>query len=588
MKIHKKILFVALLMAGVIVAGCGQSFWGPGVNADLTPPTVSSTNPVDSATNVAINRQIAATFSEVLAPASVNTSTFTLKQGTTSVPCTVSCVGLVATLKPTSNLATNTTYTATITTGVTDLAGNTMVSNKTWTFITGTSADTTAPTVSAVVPADTATGVAVNASVTANFSEAIDPATMTTTTFTLKQGTTSVASAVTLVDTVATLKPASNLTNSTLYTATITTGAADLAGNTLAVSKTWTFTTGTVSDTTAPTVTSVSPADASTGAAVTSNVLITFSEAMDPATITTANFTLMNGTTAVSGVVSHLGNVTTFNPISDLTANTIYVAKVTKAAKDLAGNALAADKTWSFKTVATGAPAGPAAVDLGIASDYVILGKSGIDTTGTTRIFGNIGVSPAAAAAITGFSLVPDASNVFSTSIYVSAPGAFAPSTGKVYASNYAAPTPADMTAAISAIEAAYTDATGRSASEIVNAGSGLLGGLTLAPGLYTFDTGVDIATDLTLAGGANDVWIFKTTGTLKLASATQVILSGGAQAKNVYWAAADYVELGTTSNMKGNIIGQTRIDMLTGSSLTGRLLAQTAINLQAATVTKP
>ena len=107
----------------------------------------------------------------------------------------------------------------------------------------GGAPDTTAPTVSSTIPADTATGVAINQNITATFSEAMDPTTITSTTFTVMQGATPVPGAVTYVGTVATFNPTSDLTPNTVVTATITTGATDLVGNALAANKTWTFTT---------------------------------------------------------------------------------------------------------------------------------------------------------------------------------------------------------------------------------------------------------------------------------------------------------------------------------------------------------
>jgi hypothetical protein len=165
-------------------------------------------------------------------------------QGATPVPGVVTYVGTVATFNPTSDLTPNTVVTATITTGATDLAGNALAANKTWSFTTGATADTTAPTVSSTIPADTATGVAINQNITATFSEAMDPTTITSTTFTVMQGATPVPGVVTYVGTVATFNPTSDLTPNTVVTATITTGVTDLAGNALAANKTWSFTTG--------------------------------------------------------------------------------------------------------------------------------------------------------------------------------------------------------------------------------------------------------------------------------------------------------------------------------------------------------
>ncbi len=222
---------------------------------------------------------------------------------------------------------------------------------------------------------------------------------------------------------------------------------------------------------------------------------------------------------------------------------------------------------------------GPAAVNLGAAADFVILAKAGISTTGTTAIDGNIGVSPIAATAITGFGLIMDASNLFSTSSLI---------TGNVYAPGYASPTPANLTAAVSAMETAYSDAAGRTLPTATELGAGNIGGLTLAPGLYKWSTGVTIPTNITLSGGANDIWIFQIAQTLTVSSSVHINLSGGAQAKNIFWQVAGQTTLGTTSVFNGNILCQTAIVMNTGVTLFGRALAQTAVTLDASVVMKP
>ena len=437
--------------------------------------------------------------------------------------------------------------------------------------------DTTAPTVSSTIPANAATGVTINSAMAATFSEAMDPSTLTTATFTVKQGTTSVSGVVTYAGVTATFKPEADLALSTEYTATITTGAKDMAGNALAANKVWTFTTGATQDTTAPTVSSTIPANAATGVAFFSTMTATFSEAMDPLTLTTTTFTVKQGTTSVSGAVTYAGVIATFTPEANLAPSTEYTATITTGAKDMAGNALAANKVWTFTTGAT--PAVQAPVDLGSAANFAILAKSGISTTGTTSIVGNIGVSPAAAVYITGFGLIMDASNVFSTSSLI---------TGNVYASDYAVPTPANMTTAISDMEIAYTDAAGRTLPTATELGAGNIGGMTLSPGLYKWGTGVLIPTDVTLNGGADDVWIFQIAQTLTVSNGVHINLSGGAQAKNIFWQVFGDTTLGTTSVFNGNILCQTLIAMNTGVTLNGRALAQTAVTLDASAVVKP
>ena len=572
---YSKMWFMALLLAA-FVAGCGSSDGGS--PADTTAPTVSSTVPADAATGIALNANITATFSEAMDPATITTATFTLKQGTTVVSGAVTYVGTTATFNPTSNLAASTTYTAAVTTGVKDLAGNALASDYVWSFTTGTTADTTAPTVSSTVPSNAATGVAIGGNIAVTFSEAMNPLTVTTATFTLKQGTTVVSGAVTCVGTTATFNPTSNLAASTTYTAAVTTGVKDLAGNALASDYVWSFTTGTTADTTAPTVSSTIPANAATGIAVNANTTATFSEAMDPLTITTATFTLKQGATVVSGAVTSPSTTTaTFNPNSNLANNTTYTATVTTGVKDLAGNALASDYVWSFTTATVAAGRQP--VDLGLAGNYVILAKSGISTVPTSAVTGDIGVSPIDSTGITGFSLILDSTGTFSTSSQV---------IGKAYAADYTSPTPANLTTAVSNMEAAYTDAAGRTLPDFTELGAGEIGGLTLVPGLYKWGTDVLITTDVTLNGGPNDVWIFQISGGITQASATKVILTGGALPKNIFWQSFGVVALDTTAHMEGVILAQTAITLNTGATANGRLLAQTAVTLDSNTVTQP
>jgi hypothetical protein len=220
----------------------------------------------------------------------------------------------------------------------------------------------------------------------------------------------------------------------------------------------------------------------------------------------------------------------------------------------------------------------PAAVNLGTAGDYVILAKTGISTVPPSVITGDLGVSPVAATAITGFGLTAFASGTYSTSSQV---------TGKVYASNYAVPTPSNLTTAIGDMATAYTDAAGR-APDVTELGAGNIGGMTLTAGVYRWASSLLIPTDVTLTGSATDVWIFQVAQKLTVDSATNVVLAGGALSKNVFWQVAGSVELGTTAQFEGNILGETAIALKTGASIDGRLLAQTAVTLEGNTVVEP
>ena len=219
------------------------------------------------------------------------------------------------------------------------------------------------------------------------------------------------------------------------------------------------------------------------------------------------------------------------------------------------------------------AASGLVPVNLGKASSFAILTKSGVTNVPTSSITGDMGVSPIAATAITGFSLVADKTNTFSTSTQV---------TGKIFAASYASPTPANLTTAISNMQTAYTDAAGRKNPNFTELHAGDLSNKTLTPGLYKWSTGVLVNNKVTLKGGPNDIFIFQIAGNLTLGSGTNVVLSGGVQAKNIFWQVAGGagVEIGTTAHMEGTILAKTAIHLRTGASLNGRALAQTAVTL--------
>ncbi len=223
--------------------------------------------------------------------------------------------------------------------------------------------------------------------------------------------------------------------------------------------------------------------------------------------------------------------------------------------------------------------AGPASINLGTAGNFSILSKSGISTTGSTLVVGDIGVSPAEATYITGFGLSLNAGSAYSTSSLV---------VGKVYAPSYANPTPVNLTTAVSNMETAYTDGAGRTNPTATELGAGNIGGLTLAPGLYKWSTGVTIPSDVTLSGSANDVWIFQIAQNLNVSSAVKINLAGGALSNNIFWVVAGQTTIGTTAVFNGNILDQTAIVLNTDAKLNGRALAQTAVTLDANYVNIP
>ena len=310
------------------------------------PPTVVSTVPVNGATAVGVNTTISATFSEAMNATTINAGTFTVTgPGATPVAGTVTYAGVTATFTPAIVLATSTLYTATITTGAKNPAGAALAANFVWTLTTAA-----APAVVSTVPANGATAVPVNTVVSATFSETMNAATINAATFTVTgPGATPVTGVVTYAGVTATFTPTAVLANSTLFTATITTGAKDPAGVPLAANFVWTFTTAPP-----PTVVSTVPANGAVTVAESITVTATFSVPMDATTINIITFTLTGpGATTVTGSVNYAGNTATFAPGVLLTASTLYTATITTGAKDATGAPLAANFVWTFTTTST-------------------------------------------------------------------------------------------------------------------------------------------------------------------------------------------------------------------------------------------
>ena len=347
----------------LVIPGCGGGGGGTTCTSNCVTTTLSvaSVTPANNATSVAVTSAVTATFNEAMNAGSITNSTFTLvPQGGSAVAATVSYAADVATLTPTASLSNNTTYTATITTGAQSTAGTTLTTNYTWSFTTAT-ATVTPPTVTAVTPAIATTGVAITSTVTATFSEAMNAASITGTTFTLAtQGLPSAA--VTGIvsynsgNFTATFTPNAPLAYNTAYTATIANGATSSAGTALALSYIWSFTTA---QGPAPTVTAMTPANSSTGVAITSTVTATFSEAMSAASITSSTITLApQGGTAVAATATYSSNnlTATLTPNAPLAYNTTYTATITTGVQSSLGYALAANDSWSFTTATAPAP----------------------------------------------------------------------------------------------------------------------------------------------------------------------------------------------------------------------------------------
>lgn len=324
-----------------------------------------------------------------------------------------------------------------------------------------------------------------------------------------------------------------------------------------------------------PTVSSTAPINNATNVVRNKVVTIIFSEAMNPTTITTSSFIIKQGTTNIQGTVAYSGLTATFTSSNTFIASGNYTATITSKAKSVKGGALASNYEWNFTTA--GSSSGIAKVNLGAAGDYVILAKTAINNSSSSAVTGDLGLSPAATSYITGMALTDFTG--YATSAQV---------TGKVFAADMASPTPINLTTAVNNMITAYNDAAGRTTPDFLELGTGNIGGKTLTPGLYKWTNTVSITSDISISGSATDVWIFQIAGDLSMSSGTKILLSGGAQASNIFWQVAGEATCKTTSHFEGIILSMTGITFQTSASINGRALAQTAVILDANTINLP
>ncbi len=577
-----------------------------------TIPTVVSTIPLNGAIGVPLNQKIAANFSEPMNPATITaagTFTVAVAGGGAAVAGTVTYVAAsnTAIFTPTANLAVITQYTATITTAAESTAsGNALASNYVWSFTTGTTVNMTAPTVISTVPVADAMSVPTNTTVTATFSKVMDPSTITAAgTFTLAVagvGGAAVPGNVSYAGSIATFTPTSALAASTEFTATITTAAEDLTGNALAANYVWSFTTGTGPDTTPPTITLTGPASGDTNVGLNQVGNATFSEAMNPTTILApGTFTLAVagvGGASVSGAVTYnvATDIATFTPSANLTANTEYTATITTAAEDIDGNPLAAGvvpNPWSFTTGTSLASAPP---NLGTSSTFgAIGGGAGITNQGiNTTINGDIGTT-GASTVVTGFNdagvgctytETPLNIGIVNGLIYTAAPPptSACPSEGTLTTASIA-------TQALNDATTAFNNLSPASRPGGTDPGSGQLGGLVLAPGIYKAAGGSFMITgsDLTLdgQGDSSALFIFQMASTLTVGAAgapRSVILTNGAQAQNVFWQVGSSATINGAGGgtMVGTIIASDGVTFSTTGNATITTLNGRALGLNA------
>ena len=616
-KALSKMTWIMALLLVVFTAGCDRDH---GKAVPPTPPTVTSVTPANATPGVAVNRIVTATFSEPMSGATITAPGTFIVTGPFVSPVTGTVTydvpSRTATFTPAVNLLNNTTYNATISTGAENPAGTALAGPFAWSFSTAVTPDTTAPTVVFTVPLTTPfqANVPTNTKIVATFNEAMDPATIIASNVTVTGPSGAVSGAVTYAagSNAMTFTPASNLATSATYTVTIKgpAGVKDQAGNLMAANYPWSFTTAAAPDTTAPQVSSTNPLDLATNVPINKIISATFTEAMDPLTITTAQYTLTDGVNPVIGTVAYdvPSNIATFTPLSPLAFSTTYTALISNGATDLAGNALAigvVPNPWSFTTGL--APVIPPVVPLGAAATFGSFGGgAGMTNQGIlTVINGDIGTT-GASTLMTGFHdlAVPYTSP---------SPGPAAGCTytetplniGLVNGTIYTAPPPPTITCPNEGTALTFSIATQAAADALTaynqlagmpagsDPGAGSLGGLTLAPGVYTAAGGSFLlqGSDLTLdaQGDPNALFVFQMASTLTVGgpgatAPRSVILINGAQAKNVFWqvGSAATINAAGGGTMVGTIIAQAGAAFSTAGNVNIVTLNGRAIGLNA------
>ncbi|WP_367770547.1 Ig-like domain-containing protein [Flavobacterium sp. WC2421] len=574
MKTKKLLLTVAVLFIALFY-GCAKDDFQ---EIDGVCPLVTITSPINGATNVPLDQIITVSFNEEMNAETINQSSFTLN-GTSQVAGVVTYSGTTATFTPSALLTPNTTYSARITRTVKDLTGNALQTETIWTFSTGL---TITPMVSSTDPENNTNNVVLNKLVSVNFNMPMKASTINTTNFTLKQGTTAVSGTVSYSGTTAIFTPTGPLAPNTVYTATVSKAVTNLDNTALLSDYVWKFTTGAL---VAPTVTATDPINNTTGINLNQTVTANFSMIMDPLTINGTTFTLKQGITTIAGTVSYSGTTASFNPTNDLLEGKLYTATITTGAKNAAGVALANDYVWSFTTLVTN-PTIPSTSKLTFG---VFGGNAGITNQGLLTRINNGGIGTTAASTlVTGFTDI--LASPFE--VYTVTPLNNGLVAGGVFA---AAPAPGNGTKAQIALEGlnaardVYNSISPASKPGGSDQGSGELGALSLAPGVYKSASGTYKITngdlELDAQGDANAVWYFQAASSLTVgspaASRSVKFKNGVGSANNVYWyvGSTAVINYGGGGVMVGNIIANNGVTLSSPGNSTTLVGQETVLN---------
>lgn len=466
-------------------------------------------------------------------------------------------------------------------------------------------------------PVNLAKDVLANKVIVITFNTDMKASTINNSTFTIKQGTTQITGNITPTTNtkVFNFTPSVPLSGLTEYTGTVTTGARDTLNTAMAEDYVWKFTTQPkVTLSSNPLAGGVLTGENSynIGSSVTvtasanpnfaftnwteNNVVVSVSPnyqfTLNGNRTLRANFVAitagnsavnLSSSPAAGGTTVGAGSYATGSIVTvsasqnnnynfvNWTENNVIVSTNSTYQFTLAGNRTL---VANFVTAPAGSGIGPARINLGAAGNFVILTKAGITSVPTSAITGNIGTSPISGASIVGLTC--------------------AEVSGLIYTVTAAGPPcrtidPILLTTAVDDMNTAFNVANGLvTPAPIVEQSSGILNGQTLAPGLYKWSTNVNITNEITLNGGANDTWVFQIAQNLVVNNSAKIKLTGGAQAKNIFWVVTGQAVLGTNVDFSGIILGKTLISLNTGAKVTGRLLAQTEVTLISSTVLQP
>ncbi|MFV8355892.1 Ig-like domain-containing protein [Flavobacterium sp. XS1P32] len=555
------ILFIAL------ISGCAEDDF---IETVGICPLVESTIPANTALNVPFNQIISATFNEEVNPSTINASTFIItKADATVVTGTIAYSGRTATFRPASPLSPNTTYMGRITTGVKDIMGNALQTDYVWTFATGM---IIVPVVISTDPTPGQGNVALNKIITATFSVPMDRTTLTNATFIVKQGLNTIAGVITYNGTTVSFAPSNPLMANTVYTVTITTGATSAQGTPLAADYSWNFTTVPI-----PRVTDTDPSNNAIGVDVNKTVTANFSIPMDPLTINATTFILRQGSIVISGVVTYTGGtIASFNPVNALNPGLVYTATITTGAKSSAGIPLASNFIWNFTT--SNVVVTPPVITSGLFFG-VFGGNAGITNQGLlTVVDGAIGTT-AASTLVTGFT------DGTSGDVYTVTPLNNGLVTDGIFTDT---PMPGNATKAATALAGLnaardlYNSISPASMpGGVANPGAGELGGLTLAPGIYTASSSFNITNgNLTLNanGDPNAKWYFQAPSSLTVGDSmpsSVTFLNGVGNPNNVYWyvGTAAVINYAGGGVMVGNIIANSGVTLSSPANSTNPFL---------------